>query len=228
MIHMIAAERDGYGRRDATMILLAFRRGLRACEPVDLECSQIDFKAATLHVRRAKEGTESTHLLRGNELRTLRRLQRESPASTLVLVSERASPFATGSFANVAERAGAKAGFDFKAPPHMPRHACGFAPANAGHDTRDLQAYLGHRNIQLWRAIRSSRRTGSRIFDVMPAAPRAPDGLRGAAAPLRVQRPWMPRGGAATPKSQCLTTLCGALWLVFHEQQVRFWYSCRS
>jgi site-specific recombinase XerD len=46
------------------------------------------------------------------------------------------------------ERVGAAAGFDFKAHPHMLRHACGFALANAGHDTRALQAYLGHRNIQ--------------------------------------------------------------------------------
>jgi site-specific recombinase XerD len=46
------------------------------------------------------------------------------------------------------ERAGAEAGFDFKAHPHMLRHACGFALANAGHDTRALQAYLGHRNDQ--------------------------------------------------------------------------------
>jgi hypothetical protein len=30
----------------------------------------------------------------------------------------------------------------------MLRHACGFALANKGHDTRALQAYLGHRNIQ--------------------------------------------------------------------------------
>jgi hypothetical protein len=30
----------------------------------------------------------------------------------------------------------------------MLRHGCGFALANAGHDTRSLQAYLGHRNIQ--------------------------------------------------------------------------------
>jgi site-specific recombinase XerD len=36
----------------------------------------------------------------------------------------------------------------FKAHPHMLRHACGFALANAGHDTRALQAYLGHKNIQ--------------------------------------------------------------------------------
>jgi site-specific recombinase XerD len=46
------------------------------------------------------------------------------------------------------ERAGVAAGLDFKAHPHMLRHACGFALANAGHDTRALQAYLGHRNIQ--------------------------------------------------------------------------------
>ena len=51
-------------------------------------------------------------------------------------------------FAKIIERAGNAAGLDFKAHPHMLRHACGFALANAGHDTRALQAYLGHRNIQ--------------------------------------------------------------------------------
>jgi integrase len=57
------------------------------------------------------------------------------------------APPAAG-FAKMVERAGAEAGFDFKSHPHMLRHACGFALANAGHDTRTLQAYLGHRNIQ--------------------------------------------------------------------------------
>ena len=46
------------------------------------------------------------------------------------------------------ERAGRAAGLPFKAHPHMLRHACGFALANEGHDTRALQAYLGHKNIQ--------------------------------------------------------------------------------
>ena len=32
-------------------------------------------------------------------------------------------------------------------PPHV-RHACGFKLANDGHDTRALQHYLGHKNIQ--------------------------------------------------------------------------------
>ena len=46
------------------------------------------------------------------------------------------------------ERAGEAAGLALKVHPHMLRHACGFALANKGHDTRALQAYLGHRNIQ--------------------------------------------------------------------------------
>jgi integrase len=42
------------------------------------------------------------------------------------------------------ERAGSEAKLGFKAHPHMLRHACGYALANKGHDTRALQAYLGY------------------------------------------------------------------------------------
>jgi site-specific recombinase XerD len=45
-------------------------------------------------------------------------------------------------------RAAIAADLGIKAHAHMLRHACGFALANAGHDTRAIQAYLGHRNIQ--------------------------------------------------------------------------------
>jgi integrase len=143
-----AAKGNRYGHRDATMVLLAYRHGLRACELVDLEWSQIDFKASVLHVRRAKKGTPATHPLRGDEMRALRKLQRESTASSFLFVSERGASFSPGGFAKMIERAGAEAGLRFKAHPHMLRHACGFALANAGHDTRALQAYLGHKNIQ--------------------------------------------------------------------------------
>jgi integrase len=146
---MTAAKSNRYAHRDATMVLLTYRHGLRACELVDLEWSQVDFKAAVLHVRRVKKGTPATHPLRGDEMRALRKLQREqAPASPFVFTSERGSPFSPAGFAKMIERAGAEAGFDFKAHPRMLRHACGFALANAGHDTRALQAYLGHRNIQ--------------------------------------------------------------------------------
>ena len=79
----------------------------------------------------------------------LRQHQREQdPRSAFVFTSERGAPFTTAGFARMVERAGEAARLGFKAHPHMLRHACGFALANAGHDTQALQAYLGHRNIQ--------------------------------------------------------------------------------
>jgi len=144
-----AAKRNRWGHRDVTMILVAYRHGLRAAELTDLRWDQIEFATATLHVRRVKQGTPSTHPIRGDELRALRRLQREQdPKSPFVFTTERGGPFTTAGFARMIERAGAVAGLGFKAHPHMLRHACGYALANRGHDTRALQAYLGHKNIQ--------------------------------------------------------------------------------
>ena len=144
-----AAKANRWGHRDATMILVAFRHGLRSSELVDLRWDQIDFTHAVLHVRRAKKGTPATHPVVGDEMRALRKLQREQdPKSPFVFTSERGSPFTTAGFARMVERAGVEAKLGFPAHPHMLRHACGFALANKGHDTRALQAYLGHRNIQ--------------------------------------------------------------------------------
>jgi integrase len=117
------------------MILLAFRHGLRAAEVCDLRWDQVEFNAAVLHVRRVKGGIASTHPLLGDELRALRRLQRESAPSPFVFVSERGTPFTTAGFARMIERAAVGSGLEFKAHPHMLRHACGYALANKGHDT---------------------------------------------------------------------------------------------
>ena len=144
-----AAKANRYGHRDATMALVAYRHGLRASELVDLRWDQVDFTTATMHVRRVKQGTPSTHPILGDELRLLRRLQREQETKApFVFTSERGAPFTTAGFARMVERAGVEARLDFKAHPHMLRHACGYALANKGHDTRAVQAYLGHRNIQ--------------------------------------------------------------------------------
>ena len=146
---MAATKGNRYSHRDSTMILVGYRHGLRASELTDLRWDQVDFTAATLHVRRVKQGSPSTHPIRGDELRAFRRLQREQePKSPFVFTSERGAPFTTAGFARMLERAGIEAKLGFKAHPHMLRHACGFALANKGHDTRALQAYLGHKNIQ--------------------------------------------------------------------------------
>jgi hypothetical protein len=82
-------------------------------------------------------------MFRNDELRALRRLQRDSTPSPLVFVSERGSPFTTAGFARMIERAAAAAGLELRAHPHMLRHACGYALANRGHDTRAIPRDAG-------------------------------------------------------------------------------------
>jgi type 1 fimbriae regulatory protein FimB/type 1 fimbriae regulatory protein FimE len=143
-----AARGNRHGHRDATMILTAYRHGLRASEVCDMRWEQIDWNSATFHVRRVKSGKPSTHPIRGDELRALRKLQREAPKSPFIFVSERGGPFTTDSFNWVVKRAGQKAGLSFQVHSHMLRHATGYKLAGDGHDTRSIQDYLGHKNIQ--------------------------------------------------------------------------------
>jgi integrase len=141
-----AVKGNRWGHRDATMVLMAFRHGLRASELVDLCWDQVDLEHALLHVR---SGSPATHPLTGKELRALRRIQREQETkSPFVFISERGTPFTKRGFQAMVERAGKAIGFDVKIHPHMLRHACGFKLANDGVDTRTIQAYLGHKSIQ--------------------------------------------------------------------------------
>jgi integrase len=143
------ARRGRYGDRDATLILIAFRHGLRASEICDLEWSQVEFgRSASLHVRRVKNGKPFVHPLRGDEVRALRELRRQFPDSAFVFATERGGPFTADAVNRHIKRLGERAGLDFQVHCHMLRHACGYALANAGHDTRAIQDWLGHRSIQ--------------------------------------------------------------------------------
>jgi integrase len=143
-----AARQNRWGHRDSTMLLVAYHHGLRATELCGLRWEQVDFEAACLHVRRVKKGNPATHPIPGRELRALRREKRESPPSPYVFVSERGSPMTPAAFAKLLARLGEAIGFPLKLHPHMLRHSCGYKLANDGQDTRAIQAYLGHRNIQ--------------------------------------------------------------------------------
>jgi type 1 fimbriae regulatory protein FimB/type 1 fimbriae regulatory protein FimE len=87
-----AAKSNRHGHRDATMVLVAYRHGLRASEVCSLEWHQIELDQGRLHVRRAKRGTPSVHPIRGDEIRALRKLRRENPTEAYVFVSERGGP----------------------------------------------------------------------------------------------------------------------------------------
>jgi len=147
---LIKTARDGrYGHRDATLILVAYRHGLRASELCDLEWSQVEWgRAATLHVRRVKNGKPAAHPIRGDELRALRELRRRYPDSAFVFATERGGPFTPDAVNRLVKRIGDRAGLAFPVHAHMLRHACGYKLANDGHDTRAIQDWLGHRSIQ--------------------------------------------------------------------------------
>src|SRR6476619_3620360 len=121
--------------RDKCLILLMFRHGLRVSEAVGLKLSDVDVEGRSLHVKRLKSGLSTTHPLRGDELRVLRawltERQRMRPQGKALFISERRTALSR-QMAWVLIR----------------RYACGFALADQGADTRLIQDYLGHRNIQ--------------------------------------------------------------------------------
>ena len=140
-----AAKLGRWGQRDATLILIMAWHGLRVSEACELKWDAVDFTAAHLHVRRLKGGTASVHPIQGDELRALRELRRNTKGA-FVFESERKGPLTRSAVAKLIEAAGLRAGVC--AHPHMLRHTCGHLLADAGHDTRRLQLYLGHRDIK--------------------------------------------------------------------------------
>ncbi len=138
-----------YGHRDYTMLLISYTHGLRVSELIELKWEQVDFNNNLIHVNRSKNGLSSVQPLRTVEVRALKKLQKETKIkSPFIFLSERDTPLTPSSLHKIIVRAGKKSGIDFPVHMHMLRHSCGYKLANKGVDTRALQQYLGHRNIQ--------------------------------------------------------------------------------
>lgn len=144
-----AAKHTGrHGQRDATMILIAYRHGLRVSELITLCWSQIDLKEGLFYVIRRKNGLSTHHPLFGSELRALRQVKRNYPETDYVFMTERKAPITAATFRKIVARAGELAQLGLPVHPHMLIHSTGFKLANDGRDTRSIQHYLGHKNIQ--------------------------------------------------------------------------------
>jgi integrase len=137
-----------HGHRNYTIILLIYRHGLRLSEAASLKWEQIDFKGGTIYVKRVKNGTPSVQPLYGDEIRALRKIQRDYPACPYVFESNRHSPLTKDTISGIVEEAGKLARLPFPIHTHMLRHSTGYYLANRGIDTRIIQSYLGHCNIQ--------------------------------------------------------------------------------
>lgn len=138
--------------RDRCLLLMMFRHGLRVSEACGLRLAQVDIDSRVLHVERLKKGLSTTHPLRPDELRAIKawlvERKRLKPEGDAFFVSERRTPLSRKTVWAAICTYGKKAELSVPTHPHMLRHACGFALADQGADTRLIQDFLGHRNIQ--------------------------------------------------------------------------------
>ena len=143
-----AGTRGRHPLRDRTLLLLMFRHGLRAGEACRLKWDAIMLDARAISITRLKRGQSGIHPLQTNEIEALTQLRQRYADSFQVFVNERGSQLTTGAIAKIVDRAGDLAELPLPVHPHMLRHSCGYYLAEQGLPTRDIQEYLGHRNIQ--------------------------------------------------------------------------------
>lgn len=160
-----AARKGTHGARNYLMGLMAYRHGFRVSELIDVRLEEADLKSARLHVRRLKGSLTTEHPIEGDELRAIRawlriREQSKFAHSPLLFVSQR-GPMTRQAVNYLFAEIGQRAGFGFKIHPHMLRHSCGYYLANKGFDTRLIQDYLGHRNIN--HTVRYTRTAAKRF-----------------------------------------------------------------
>ena len=154
VLRLVEASLSGrHGVRDSCLIFWMYRRGWRVSEACNYTLDNLDMDARVAYIQRSKNGTPTTHPIAPDELKALRawlkvrESYKGSPDSRSLFLSERGLALDRRQVFYLLRKYGAIAGLDVMAHPHMLRHACGYALANAGHDTRAIQTYMGHRSI---------------------------------------------------------------------------------
>ncbi|MEL4013637.1 tyrosine-type DNA invertase [Dryocola clanedunensis] len=150
---LVAASESFYPERNYCLIYMCFLHGCRVSELNQIKLSDIDMGSASLSLRRLKNGLCTQQPLIASEMAVLRRWlevrQRQPGAnSPWLFLSRRGGMLSRQQIYEVMRECGERAGLSVAVHPHMLRHACGYAMAEKGIDTRLIQDYLGHRNIR--------------------------------------------------------------------------------
>ena len=147
---------------------MMFRHGLRVSEACALQLDQVDTESRVVHVARLKKGLSTTHPLRGDELRVIKAwlADRATLKSTgrAFFISQHRKPLNRSTAGLPSANMASWPGLNLPTHPHQLRHACGFALADQGADTRLIQDYLGHRDISTPSFTRRPIRHGLRGF----------------------------------------------------------------
>ena len=166
MKKFLAAARKGrHAVRDYCLMLTAYRHGLRVSELIDIRLNDLDLETGRLFVRRLKGSLSTQQPIEGDELRALRAWLREretypNASSNYLFLSERGM-LTRQAINYLVAQIGHKASLNFKVTPHSLRHSTGYFLANKGHDTKLIQAYLGHKNIT--HTVRYTRTAAARF-----------------------------------------------------------------
>lgn len=135
--------------RDAALVLVAWRHGLRASEIGLLRWENIDFKRSELFVVRLKDSQSGGAPLWPDEYKALKKFHKslDFPPFGCVFLSERGTPIERDGVRRLLERLGETARLPFTPNPHQLRHGCGYHHINKGAELKLVQKLLGHKNI---------------------------------------------------------------------------------
>ncbi|EKS6337850.1 MULTISPECIES: tyrosine-type DNA invertase [Enterobacter] len=155
--------------RDYCLIYMSFIHGLRVSEARLLRLSDLDLKEGSLYIHRLKQGFSTSHPLLRKEVMAIRawlkvRSRMPGAESDHMFLSSRGGVLSRQRIYNLIKELGMNAGLSLCSHPHMLRHACGFALADRGIDTRLIQDYLGHRNIR--HTVRYTASNAERFYGV--------------------------------------------------------------
>lgn len=139
--------------RDRCLIMMSYIHGLRVSELKNIKIGDIDIKGKNIYISRLKNGLSTIHPLQPQEIEAIsqwlyvRKYWLNNELNYFFL-SRNGTPISRQQVYSLIKKYGKMANLPVSVHPHMLRHACGFKLADNGIDTRLIQDYLGHRNIQ--------------------------------------------------------------------------------